>query len=64
MPVGRYTRMRASANLRNWLAFLTLRSDHVTSGAAAQWEIRQYANEVSNVIKATFPRSHELFVGG
>ena len=64
VPVGRYTRMRASANLRNWLAFLTLRSDHVTSGAAAQWEIRQYANEVSNVIKATFPRSHELFVGG
>jgi thymidylate synthase (FAD) len=63
VPVGRYTRMRASANLRNWLAFLTLRSDHVTSGAAAQWEIRQYANEVSNIIKATFPRTHALFVG-
>jgi thymidylate synthase (FAD) len=64
VPVGRYTRMRASANLRNWLAFLTLRSDHVTSGAAAQWEIRQYANEVSNIIKTAFPRTHALFVGG
>ena len=63
VPVGRYTRMRASANLRNWLAFLTLRSDHVVSGKAAQWEIRQYANEVSNIIKATFPRTHTLFVG-
>jgi thymidylate synthase (FAD) len=63
VPVGRYTRMRASANLRNWLAFLTLRSDDVVSGKAAQWEIRQYANEVSNIVKDTFPRTHQLFVG-
>jgi thymidylate synthase (FAD) len=41
VPVGRYSRMRASANLRNWLAFCTLRMD-----ARAQWEIRQYANVV------------------
>lgn len=33
VPVGRYSRMRASTNLRNWLAFLTLRSDHVPSGS-------------------------------
>lgn len=26
VPVGRYSRMRASANLRNWLGFLTLRT--------------------------------------
>lgn len=63
VPVGRYTRMRASANLRNWLAFLTLRSDHVLSGKAAQFEIRQSANEVSNIIQQTFPRTHALFVG-
>jgi thymidylate synthase (FAD) len=25
VPVAQYSRMRASANLRNWLAFLTLR---------------------------------------
>ena len=33
LTVGRYSRMRASANLRNWLAFLTLRSDVVSHAA-------------------------------
>lgn len=62
VPVGRYSRMRASANLRNWLAFLTLRSDTVPSGQFAQWEIRQYANAVADIIKGIFPRTYELFV--
>lgn len=57
VPVARYTRMRASANLRNWLAFLTLRMD-----PAAQWEIRQYANILGKALIATsFPRTWELF---
>lgn len=56
LPVGRYSRMRASANLRNWLAFLTLRMD-----AVAQWEIRQYANTVGGLIASRFPRTWELF---
>lgn len=64
VPVGRYSRMMASANLRNWLAFLTLRSEHVPSGKAAQWEIRQFANVVGECIKLCFPRTWELFVGG
>lgn len=59
IPVGRYSRMRASANLRNWLAFLTLRMDD-----AAQWEIRQYANAVGTVIAARFPRTWDLFCVG
>lgn len=59
LPVGRYSRMRASANLRNWLAFLTLRM-----APNAQWEIRQYANIVSDFVKSCFPRTHDLFVGG
>ena len=59
VPVGRYSRMRASANLRNWLAFLTLRMDK-----NAQWEIRQYANAVSELISGLFPRTHSLFIGG
>lgn len=59
IPVGRYSRMRASANLRNWLAFLTLRMD-----TAAQWEIRQYANAVATVVEAKFPRTYELFAAG
>ena len=56
MPVGHYTRMRASANLRNWLAFLTLRMD-----PAAQWEIRQFANAVGELVSAHFPRTWSLF---
>lgn len=56
VAVGRYTRMRASANLRNWLAFLTLRMD-----PAAQWEIRQYANAVGRIIEVQFPRTYALF---
>ena len=56
LPVGRYSRMRASANLRNWLAFLTLRM-----APQAQWEIRQYANVVGRVIEQHFPRTWSLF---
>lgn len=59
LPVGRYSRMRASANLRNWLAFLTLRMDE-----KAQWEIRQYANALGSIIEKLFPRTWELFVEG
>lgn len=56
VSVGRYSRMRASANLRNWLAFLTLRM-----ASNAQWEIRQYANAVGTLIAQRFPRTWELF---
>ncbi len=59
LPVGRYSRMRASANLRNWLAFLTLRM-----APDAQWEIRQYANAVGSVVAERFPRTWELFNNG
>lgn len=54
--VGRYSRMRASANLRNWLQFLTLRLD-----PKAQWEIRQFANAVGELVAGYFPRTWELF---
>ncbi len=61
VPVAQYSRMRASANLRNWLAFLSLRSDHVPSGKAAQWEIRQFANAVGDIVAEKFPRTFKLF---
>lgn len=57
LPVGRYSRMRASANLRNWLAFLTLRIDE-----NAQWEIREYANKVGKIISNLYPKTWELFL--
>lgn len=56
MPVGHYSRMRASANLRNWLAFLTLRTDE-----NAQVEIRRYAQAVETIISERFPKTWELF---
>ncbi len=59
LPVSIYSRMRASANLRNWLAFLTLRMD-----AGAQWEIRQYAIAVADIVRLRFPRTFELFNEG
>ena len=56
VPVARYSRMRASANLRNWLAFLTLRKS-----SKAQWEIRQYADAVGALVAEHFPRTWALF---
>ena len=57
LPVGRYSRMRAKANLRNWLAFLTLRAD-----ANAQFEIRMYAYAVGHIISQLYPRTWDLFL--
>lgn len=56
IPVGRYSRMRASANLRNWLAFITLRAD-----THAHWEIRQYAIALYELVHQTFPRTYQVY---
>lgn len=56
VSVGRYSRMRASANLRNWLAFLTLRLE-----PNAQWEIRCYAHAVAQFVEKYFARTYALF---
>jgi thymidylate synthase (FAD) len=57
VPVGRYSRMRATGNLRGWLAFLKLRM-----APGAQWEIRQFANTLgTQIIAKEFPRTWELF---
>ena len=58
LPVSQYSRLRASANLWGWLHFLKLRLD-----TSAQWEIREYAKAVSDIIKGLFPRTHALFAG-
>lgn len=57
VTVARYSKMRATANLRNWLAFLTLREDQ-----AAQYEIREYAHVVSRIIAKRYPRTFDLYV--
>lgn len=55
-PISRYSKMVASANLLNWLKFLSLRLPE-----NAQWEIRQYANEVAKIVAEKFPRTWTLF---
>lgn len=59
VPVARYSRMRAGANLWNWLHFLGLRR----STTRAQWEIARYADIVEEMLKERFPRTIALFQG-
>ena len=56
MPVGHYSRMRASANLRNWLAFLTLRDEE-----GVMHETRECAHAVGVLVEDKFPRTYGLF---
>lgn len=56
MTVGRYSKMRASSNLRGWLHFLGLRS-----APNAQEEIRVYANAAAEILRARFPRTMALY---
>ena len=55
-PVSRYSKMRASANLLNWLRFIGLRA-----APDAQLEIRQYAEAIGSQIEKHFPRTWVLF---
>jgi thymidylate synthase (FAD) len=55
-PVSRYSKMRAKANLRNWLGFLNLRMR-----PNAQKEIRLYAEAVATLVKGIWPRTYSLF---
>lgn len=55
-PVSRYSKMRAKTDLRNWLGFLMLRM-----APAAQFEIRQFANAVAEIVKAIWPETYALF---
>lgn len=50
LPVATYTSWIATANLRNWLNFLSLRTTE-----QAQWEIRQLANQVEVALNKLFP---------
>lgn len=59
VPVGRYSTMRASANLRNWLGFEALRMPK-----NAQYEIRVYAEALHDILTEVFPRTLSLFDEG
>ena len=59
LPVSQYSRFRASGNLRNWLHFLNLRL-----ALNAQYEIREYAKVVANLVEDLFPKTWGLFAEG
>lgn len=52
VPVGNYTEFYATANLRNWFAFYKLRNT-----SDAQWEIREYARVIGEILKEIWPDS-------
>lgn len=56
MTVFRHSTMRATGNLRGWLAFLKLRDD-----VHAQEEIQAYARVVHQLVREQFPRTASLF---
>jgi thymidylate synthase (FAD) len=59
LPVGRYSKMRATGNLRGWLAFMKLRAH-----PRAQYEIRVYADAIGKFIAEKFPRTWHLYQEG
>lgn len=56
MAVGHYSRMRAKANLRNWLSFMTLRDEEGVMG-----ETREYSRALGEILQSTFPRTWALY---
>lgn len=52
VPVGNYSEMYATASLRNWFAFYTLRSD-----PHAQLEIRQFSDAIGKILSELWPDS-------
>lgn len=57
LPLGTYTEKVWWINLKNLLDFLSLRMD-----SHAQWEIRQYANVIGEIVADLFPLTWEAFV--
>lgn len=56
--VARYSTMRVTTDLWNWLHFTTLRT-----APNAQEEIRVYANEVTKILQANFPKTMAFYNG-
>ncbi|MFN3818060.1 FAD-dependent thymidylate synthase [Blastomonas sp.] len=57
LPVGFYTQWYWKTDLHNLLRFLELRTD-----PHAQWEIRQYALKILDIVKVWAPLTYEAFI--
>lgn len=56
LPVGMYSRMKWTVNLRALFNFLSLRNDQ-----HAQWEIREYAKAIEKMVKMKVPVAMACF---
>lgn len=56
LPLSLYTQWYWQMDLHNLFHFLELRMD-----SHAQWEIRQYANAMAEIVKAVCPMSYDCF---
>jgi len=56
LPTALFTKFYATANLRNWLHFLDLRTDK-----HAQYEIRELAVGIQNILEMLFPHTMYLW---
>lgn len=56
IPVNQYTKWRMQGVLRNWLQMLTLRLQE-----NVQWETRQYAKAIAEIVEDLFPQTWALF---
>lgn len=59
LPLSLYTQFYATANLRNWLHFIDLRTDPTALG-----EIREAALMVENIIAELWPVTHAAYLEG
>lgn len=56
LPLSNYTEVYLKGNLRDWLNMLAQRLDE-----HAQWEIRQYAQAIADIVKVWAPLTWEAF---
>ena len=56
LPASVYTQMWVTGNLRSWLHFLDQRLDE-----HAQWEVRQVAEQVAEIIRHIFPIAYQAW---
>lgn len=65
LPVGIFSTMYVTANLRAWLHFLSLRThdSDATFVSYPQYEIEQAAQQVEDIVQQLFPIAYAAFVG-
>jgi thymidylate synthase (FAD) len=56
LPQNQYTKVQIKGSLLSWLKFLKLRLPE-----DVQWETREYANRIAQIVKLLWPKTWEVF---